>query len=114
MVLDFHRQSAHARIVARALRHRPALHHAVELQTKIEVKMTRGVLLNDEAQRTFRLWARRPAFGLFRLGKIALPLVVAERFALRWRSFTRSHARSRGKRYAPVALRCRLFRPPSF
>ena len=49
MILDFHREATLARIVARAFRHGPALHHAVELETKVEVQATRCVLLDDES-----------------------------------------------------------------
>ena len=48
VILDLHREPLDGRIVARALGHGPALHHAVELEAEVEVEMTRRVLLDDE------------------------------------------------------------------
>src|SRR5690606_15919536 len=50
MVLDFHRQALDGRIDARALRHGPALHDAVQLQPEIVVQPAGVVLLDDVAK----------------------------------------------------------------
>src|ERR1051326_5240325 len=87
MIFDFHGQPPHRWVIARSFRHGPALHHAVELQTEIEMQMTRGVLLHDELQ--LRLLLRSRALLLSRrceeiarwllgLREIALPPVFAE------------------------------------
>ena len=46
VILDLHGEAPLRRIERRPLRHRPALHHAVELEAEIVVEMTRGVLLD--------------------------------------------------------------------
>ena len=79
MILDFHGEPPHRRVVARPLRHGPALHHAVELEAEIEVQMARRVLLHDEAQAALR--ARRASASRRFLGfrEVALALVLGER-----------------------------------
>src|SRR5690349_534866 len=48
MVFDMNREAFVAGIQTRALRHRPALEGAIELQTKVVVQATRLVHLDDE------------------------------------------------------------------
>jgi len=48
MILNLHCQPLFAWHQARAARHRPAFHHAVELETKVVMQSSRGVLLDDE------------------------------------------------------------------
>src|SRR5688500_2011855 len=54
MILDLHCETFDGWIRTGALRHGPALHHAIELEAEVEVKMRRCVLLDDEPQRTRR------------------------------------------------------------
>src|SRR6185436_834280 len=63
MILHLHRQAFDTWIGARALRHRPAFHHAIELEAQIVVQVTGGVLLDDEVER-FRLGLGFRAFWL--------------------------------------------------
>src|SRR6185436_20323454 len=49
MVFDMNRQAFVAGIQTRALRHRPALEGAIELQTKVVMQAARLVHLDDEA-----------------------------------------------------------------
>ena len=49
MIFDADSKTLFVRIEARAARHRPALHHAVELEPQIVVQPPRRVLLNDVA-----------------------------------------------------------------
>ena len=49
MILDVDGEPLVARHEARAARHRPAHHHAVELEPQVVVQPRRGVLLDDEA-----------------------------------------------------------------
>src|SRR5215831_3341675 len=48
MVFDVHGEAPLLRVHRRPLRHRPALEHAVHLQTKVVVEPARGVLLHHE------------------------------------------------------------------
>ena len=58
MILDVDGKTLFVRIEARAARHRPALHHAVEFEPQIVVQPPRRMLLNDVAMAA---WApRRP------------------------------------------------------
>src|SRR5256714_15271144 len=50
MIFDLHCKPFHRWISTRTLRNCPTLHDPIELEAKIEVEMTRGVLLNDEAE----------------------------------------------------------------
>ena len=75
VVLDVNRHAPVVRVEARPLRHRPALHRAVELEAEVVVQPRRPVLLHDErARRRVRL----AALGRFRgdreiaLGAVAL------------------------------------------
>ena len=53
MILNLHCQPLFAWHQARAARHRPAFHHAVEFETKIVMQSSRRVLLDDEGIATF-------------------------------------------------------------
>src|SRR5207342_2846563 len=81
MVFDFHGEASYGRVVARSLRHGPALHHAVQFETKIEVERTRGVLLHDETKPSFlgacRALASARWLGGFR--EVTLASVFGER-----------------------------------
>ena len=50
VIFDLHRESLHRWIKAGPFRHRPAFHYAIELESKIEMQVTGGVFLNDEAK----------------------------------------------------------------
>src|SRR6202007_543299 len=50
MVFHLHRQAPVVRIERRALWHRPGVEGPFELQTKVEVQVSGGVLLNNKAQ----------------------------------------------------------------
>jgi hypothetical protein len=69
MILDMDREPLLAGNEARTARHRPALHHAVELEPQIIMQAARGVLLNDEA---IALASRRVAARLRRHVELAL------------------------------------------
>src|SRR5207237_10873737 len=48
MIFHLHRETLDRGIGARSFRHRPTLHHAVELETQIVMQSGRRVLLNHE------------------------------------------------------------------
>ena len=50
VILGLHRETANARIEARAFRHGPAQEHAVQLETEVVVHVARAMLLNDERE----------------------------------------------------------------
>src|SRR5206468_6850761 len=76
MVLGTHGKAVFARIEARALGHRPALEHAVELQPKVPVKPGGVVLLDDKAVAAFSLGHLKLAPArLLRLREVALAVV---------------------------------------
>src|SRR5262249_55808386 len=79
MIFDLHREPFDARVVARTLGDRPALHDAVELEAKIEMEATRRVFLNDEPQSASRALCHRISFRLGRLREVALSLVLSKR-----------------------------------
>src|SRR6185503_3485085 len=81
MILDLHRQTLDRRIGTWPLGHRPALHHAVELQPQVEVQMTRRVLLDDEVQLLRLRGLVRSSFGFGGLLEIALAAVLGELLA---------------------------------
>src|SRR5205085_6759601 len=100
MILDFHREPANARFVARPLRHGPALHYTVQLEPEVEVQVTRLVFLHDEAQCRRALLPRRShgrrraTRRLARLREITLAPILGElrRCALRaTAAFLRRH-----------------------
>src|SRR4029077_13654978 len=73
MVLDVHREALLGRIEARALRHGPALQHAIHLQTKVVVQAAGGVTLDDEAPA--RGVGKGPR-GLRRAAEVAFAVVL--------------------------------------
>ena len=82
VILDFHREPSLRRVERRALRDGPALHHAVELEAKVVMELTRGVLLDHEPQRSTAGARRRPSHITRRLRRsreVALRLILAER-----------------------------------
>ena len=72
VVLGVHREPLLAGIEARALRHRPALQHAVELEPEIIVQAPRGVLLHDEANCRSLRRARPGGSGVLAKSRLAL------------------------------------------
>src|SRR5262249_43132402 len=77
-VLDVHGETLLRGIEAGTLRNRPALQHAVELETEVVVQAAGGVALHDEAPTFAR---RRLAGRLGRAPEVALAAIVVERHA---------------------------------
>src|SRR5437868_4312705 len=77
VILDLHRESLHFWIEARTLWHCPALHHSIELEPQVEVKIPCCVFLDHEAQAACASARTRLLSGwLLRAREIALLLVL--------------------------------------
>ena len=105
MIFDLHREPLHRRIEARALGDGPTLHHAIDLETKIEVEVTGGVLLDYKTEAAdavgranlFARWLPRPR-------EIALLPILGELSAR-----ARPGVRSRFYSHAGILCGLRLF-----
>jgi hypothetical protein len=67
MVFDRNGEALDLGVERRSVRHGPGLEYTIELETKIIVQASSGVLLYDEEQRTAPLqrWLRRGLRGSF-------------------------------------------------
>src|SRR5436309_12761147 len=113
MILDVHRQALFVGAHGRSLRHRPALQHAVELQTQVVVEPARRVLVDDEPVARAGAGA---AERFRRLRGIALAPVLVEAAAARHGAPAPRRARPSG--WPPRATRsmagsCRPARMPT-
>src|SRR5581483_5133261 len=78
MVLHLYCEALHRRIEAWAFRDRPALQHAVRLQSEIVMKTARGMLLNHVESVFLVARAAFVAARLRRAGEMALASILAE------------------------------------
>ena len=82
VVLDLDRQSLHARVITRALRHGPGNKYAVRLQPKVVVQTARRVLLDDPSVAIPVVVRSGPLARAHRFGggrKVSLAPVVVQR-----------------------------------